>query len=76
METCKKNASKPLSCLFLLDVLCSYRKSERSGIMGRCLKCEHYARFMREMEEEDEATDAFYEWAHKNPEAYLRAEHP
>ena len=46
---------KILSCLFLLDVLCSYRKTEGFGVMDRCLKCPHYFRFVREMEEEEEA---------------------
>jgi hypothetical protein len=44
---------KLLSCVFFDDVLCSFRKSEKSGIMNRCLKCAHYKRFMREMDEED-----------------------
>ena len=46
---------KALHCLFLLDVLCSYRKSEKVfGIMDRCLKCKHYLEFLRVMQEEDE----------------------
>jgi len=44
---------KLFSCFFLLDVLCSFRKGERFGVMNRCFKCPHYRRFMREMEEED-----------------------
>ena len=44
---------KVLSCVFLDDVLCSYRKSEKFTVMGRCLKCRYYERFMREMAEED-----------------------
>jgi len=48
-------SKKLLSCVFLVDVLCSFRKSEESGVMGRCFKCSHYFRFMREMEEEDDA---------------------
>lgn len=44
---------KLLSCVFLSDVLCSYRKSEKSGVMDRCFKCEYYKRFMLESEEED-----------------------
>lgn len=44
---------KPLSCLFLDDVLCSYRKDERFTVMSRCFKCGHYRRFLREMDEED-----------------------
>ena len=50
--------SKPLTCLFLLDVLCSFRKYEGFSIMDRCARCPHYERFMREMEEED---DKFWE---------------
>ena len=45
---------KLLSCFFLIDVLCSFRKSEKFGLMDRCLKCRHYLRFLREMAEEDE----------------------
>ena len=48
------NASKVLSCGFWNDVLCSYRKSEKFGVMDRCLKCRHYERFLRAMAEEDE----------------------
>lgn len=48
-------SSKPLSCLLLLDTLCSYVKSEKfTGLMDRCLRCEHYFRFLREMEDEEE----------------------
>jgi len=45
---------KPLSCFFLPNVLCSFRKSEHFGVMSRCLKCPHFKRFEREMDEEDE----------------------
>ena len=45
---------KLLFCFFLPNVLCGFRKSEKFGIMDRCLKCEHYARFLKEMAEEDE----------------------
>jgi len=55
--------SKPLSCLFLLDVLCSFRKTEGFGIMDRCLKCKHYEEFLRVMDEEDEKVmDEIDEW--------------
>jgi len=46
--------SKVLSCLFLPDVLCSYRKTEGFYVMDRCAKCPHYIRFMADMEEEEE----------------------
>lgn len=67
-------SEKLLSCAFLLDVLCSYRKSEKSGVMGRCLKCEHYARFIREMDKEDEEMDKEVEDAFANPKKYLRGQ--
>ena len=47
-------SSKPLSCMFKLKVLCSFRKSEKFGVMDRCLKCRYYEEFLREMAEEDE----------------------
>lgn len=46
---------KLFSCFFLPDVLCSFRKTEQFGVMNRCLKCPYYAKFLREMEEEEEA---------------------
>ena len=45
---------KILGCLFLLDVLCSFRKSEGFGVMDRCMKCPHYEEFLRVMDAEDE----------------------
>jgi len=44
-----------LSCIFLLDVLCSFREdAEDFRPMERCFTCSHYLRFLREMEEEEE----------------------
>lgn len=51
MKTVK---DKLFSCFFLSDVLCSFRTNEKFGVMSRCLKCPHYRRFVREMDEEDE----------------------
>ena len=67
--------AKPLSCLFLKDVLCSLRRSEKVfGIMDRCLKCPHYLRFLREMAEEDgKAMDEIEEMG-KLHARYLRGE--
>jgi len=67
-------SEKLFACAFLLDVLCSYRKSEKCGVMGRCLKCEHYMRFIREMDKEDEEMDKEVEDAFANPEKYLRGQ--
>lgn len=47
--------SKILSCLFLLDVLCFFVKSKKfTGVLDRCMKCNHYFRFMADMEDEEE----------------------
>jgi len=53
---------KLLSCVLLPDVLCSFRESEQFGVMNRCLKCPHYFRFLKEMDEEEEE---FFEEAEK-----------
>ena len=45
---------KLLSCMFLPDVLCFFRKSEKSGVMSRCFKCPYLLKFQREMEKEEE----------------------
>lgn len=45
---------KGLRCYFYDNVLCSFRKSLRSGIMPQCYTCRHYKRFKREMAEEEE----------------------
>jgi len=42
-------------CVFFPDVQCSYRETDvEFYILHRCLECSHYARFMHEMDEEDE----------------------
>ena len=41
-------------CVLSNYVLCSFRKSEKSGVMGRCLKCSHFERFMDSMDREEE----------------------
>lgn len=49
---------KLLFCVFSSGVLCSFRKNEKSAVLSRCFRCSHYLRFMREMEEKE---DAFFE---------------
>lgn len=49
-----ENGLEILPCMFVVGVLCSYRKDKRFVVMGRCFKCRHYRRFEREMDEEDE----------------------
>lgn len=46
--------AKLLACIFLLDVLCSHRKTDDFRPMARCWNCPHYFEFMRRMEKEDE----------------------
>ena len=52
MSSLKHKRRKYFPCVFFDDVLCSFRKSEKSGIMNRCFKCREYKRFMEEMEED------------------------
>jgi len=53
---------KVFSCLFFLDVLCCYRTTEKIGVMNRCLKCSHYFRLFRQLDEQEED---FFEEAEK-----------
>lgn len=47
-----------LSCVLRNDVICSFRKDSRLGLMDRCFSCEHYVSFNRDMDEEDAKLDA------------------
>lgn len=50
-----KSQVKFLPCMFLLCVLCAYRKdADDFRPMEGCFTCSHYLRFLREMEEEEE----------------------
>jgi hypothetical protein len=62
---------KVLSCAFWDNVSCSFRKIEEFGIMARCLKCPHYLRFVREMDEEDERVMDEIDEVRANPDSYL-----
>ena len=60
---------KVLSCVFLLDVLCSFRKTEGFGIMDKCLSCSRYEEFCRVMHEEDvKVMDEIDEWRRFEPD--------
>ena len=50
----EENGLKGLRCVFSDNVLCSYRKSLKSGIMERCFSCRHYFASMREMEKQED----------------------
>lgn len=41
-------------CLFLDDVVCSYRTKAEWDVLDQCFECAHYKRWEREMDEEDE----------------------
>ena len=45
---------KLFSCLFFVDVLCSFRTSVKFYIMERCFECVHYKRFLKEEQDEEE----------------------
>lgn len=62
-------------CLFDADVFCGYSQvPEEKRVRSKCLSCEHYARFEREMEEEDDREAEFFEAVCRDPDAYLRGE--
>ena len=65
---------KLLSCFFLDDVLCSFRRSEKFGMMDRCESCEHYKRFNREMAEEEDKFFDGVDRAEKLRERYMKGE--
>ena len=66
---------KALHCLFKVKVFCSFRKSDKVfGIMDRCLKCEHYLSFLKEMQEEDEKVMHEVDEMEKLHARYLRGE--
>lgn len=50
----KKGLKLVLSCSFLDDVLCPYRKTARPCLMERCWKCRYFNRFNRDMLAVDE----------------------
>lgn len=47
---------------FFDDVLCSFRKSERSGVLDRCMNCDNFERFNREMQKEEDEFFEEVEW--------------
>jgi len=47
--------AKALPCIFVLNVLCSFRKDvEDFRPMERCFACKFYLKFVRDLEEEEE----------------------
>ena len=45
---------KPFECIFLSGIVCSFQKYGKPVLLARCDHCEHYLRFVREMEEEED----------------------
>lgn len=45
---------KSFPCNFELGVVCPHKKTARFALFGRCFKCSHYQKFMRDMDEEDQ----------------------
>lgn len=66
-----ENALKGLRCVLYDNVLCSYRKNLRSGIMPQCYTCRHYKRFKRDRAEEEEE---FFEEVKRARERLRRGE--
>ena len=51
---------KGFPCSFNDDVVCPYKKSDKFALLGKCKKCPHYLRFLREMDEEDEVRKNYH----------------
>jgi hypothetical protein len=51
---------KLLPCVFFDDVMCSFRKDEKVGVLGRCFSCRHYLRFMADMDKQEEEEDSAF----------------
>lgn len=64
------NGLKLLACIFLNDVLCSYRKDVGFRIMARCSRCPSYKKFELLMAADDEAEAVFLDEVRKHPERY------
>lgn len=45
---------KVFRCSFFDVVLCSFKKNGKFVVLHRCMKCSHYVRFMRGMEQEED----------------------
>lgn len=55
LERAERRLVESWFCLFFDDVFCRYSKILKKDRVGSvCSRCEHYARFEREMDEEDE----------------------
>lgn len=55
LEEAERKLMDSWLCFFYDDVFCPYSKIPKEKRIGSvCLRCEHYARWEREMEEEDE----------------------
>lgn len=46
--------SKRGFCVFLSNVVCSFQKYDKPVVLGRCLTCSYYLRFVREKEVKEE----------------------
>jgi hypothetical protein len=62
---------KSLSCMFWSNVPCLFRKSKKSTIMNRCLKCPHFKRFQRDIEKEEDEFFEFCDRVWADPQGYL-----
>jgi hypothetical protein len=66
--------SKAGFCWIYTRVFCSYQKSPKSEIMGRCHSCPEMERAMREEDEEDEADNRELEEAFRRLDAERKAD--
>jgi hypothetical protein len=52
--------SKVLPCLFYVDVLCSYVRNPKLGMLDRCFACRYYLKFMSDMDKSEEEEDTAF----------------
>jgi hypothetical protein len=71
LELAERRLVESWLCLFFDDVFCPFSKvAKDKRLSSVCLDCEHYARSMLEMAEEDERVMDEIDEMRKNPEKY------
>jgi hypothetical protein len=65
---------KRFACVCWDDITCPHLKRRKFSALYKCVKCPHYKRFEREMEEQEVEDAEFVEAVERDPEAYLRGE--
>jgi len=71
IELAEKRLMESWLCFFDENVFCPFSKVPKDRrVASVCHSCKHYARFMREMEEEDDRVMDEIDGIRRNPEKY------